>query len=70
VNIRWFNEEFVHENWYVNSKSLMSKRINFKILNLKKPVNCAFGNLLLAILQHTEAKLFLAKALRKKNILT
>ena len=48
----------------------MSKRIYFKILNLNKPVNCAFGNLLLAILQYTEAKVFLAKALPYQKILT
>jgi hypothetical protein len=48
----------------------MSKRIHFKILNLKKPVNCSFGNLLLEILQSTEVKVFLAKALRSQKILT
>jgi hypothetical protein len=48
----------------------MLKRIYFKILYLNKPVNCAFGNLLLAILQYTEAKVFLANALLSKKILT
>ena len=48
----------------------MSKRIRFKILNLNKPVNCVFGNLLLAILQQTEAKVLLANALFSPKFLT